>query len=92
MKVEDINISIRIVFRLCRGGSRVSGKGVHMYKVVGVALLILSHLFLISHENEIIWSHRPNDLIFVAYVNTRGGEERGGGSVEPPEPPLDPPL
>ena len=26
-----------------RDGSRISGKGVHMYKGVGVALLILSH-------------------------------------------------
>ena len=34
------------------GGSRISGKGVHMYKGVrGLLLLILS-----NHENEIIWS------------------------------------
>ena len=26
-----------------RGGSRISGKGVHMYKDVGVALLFFSH-------------------------------------------------
>ena len=41
-------------------GSRISGKGVHMYKGVcvwGYALLILSHFSYISHENEIIWSH-----------------------------------
>ena len=63
-----------------------------MYKDVGVALLILSHLSYLSHENEIIWSSRPTYLIFVAYLNTRGGEERGWGSSEPPEPPLDPPL
>ena len=30
--------------KLCsRGGSRISGKGVHMYKGVGLALLIFSH-------------------------------------------------
>ena len=40
-----------------RGGSRISGKGVHMYKGVGFALLILSHFSKIAHENEIIWSH-----------------------------------
>ena len=28
---------------ICRGGSRVSGKGVHMYKGMGSAFLILSH-------------------------------------------------
>ena len=28
--------------RMCRGGSRISGKGVHMYKGVGFVLLILS--------------------------------------------------
>ena len=31
-----------------RGGSRISGKGVHMYKGVGFALLVLS-LFPIYH-------------------------------------------
>ena len=41
-----------------RGGSRISGKGVHMYRgVEGLALLIFISFFLISHENEIIWSH-----------------------------------
>ena len=35
-----------------RGGSRISGKGVHMYKGVGFAMLILSHFSLISHANE----------------------------------------
>ena len=40
-----------------RGGSRNSGKGVHIYKGTGFAFLILSHFSLISHENEIIWSH-----------------------------------
>ena len=40
-----------------RGVSWISGKGVHMYKGTGFAFLILSHFSLISHENEIIWSH-----------------------------------
>ena len=35
-------------------GSRISGKGVQMYKGTGFALLILSHFSQISHENEII--------------------------------------
>ena len=39
------------------GGSRISGKGVQMYKGRGFALTILSYFSLISHENEIIWSH-----------------------------------
>ena len=29
--------------RMTRGGSRISGQGVHMYQGVGFALLILSH-------------------------------------------------
>ena len=47
-------------------------------KVLGFALLILSHFSLISHENE----RRPDYFIFIGYFKT------GGGS----EPPLDPPL
>ena len=41
---------------LTRGGSRISEKGVHMYKGVGVPFADLSHFSLISRENEIIWS------------------------------------
>ena len=37
-----------------QGGSRISGKGVHMYKGAGFFLLILSHFSKISYENEII--------------------------------------
>ena len=48
-----------------RGGSSISGKGVHMYKGVhvcvcggvGVAYLILSHFSQIYYDNEIIGSH-----------------------------------
>ena len=32
-------------------------RGFICIKVLGFALLILSHFSLISHENEIIWSH-----------------------------------
>ena len=38
-----------------RGGSRISGNGVHMFKGAGFACLILSHFSLISNENETIW-------------------------------------
>ena len=49
----------RVVLKLLRGGSRIFGKGVHMYKGVwGVAFLILFHFSYISHENEMIWSDR----------------------------------
>ena len=40
-----------------RGGSRNSGKGVHMYKGLGVRFVDFISFSLISHENEIIWSH-----------------------------------
>ena len=45
-----------------------------MLKGVGVALLILSHFSLISHENENnLVSLRPNYLIFIGYLNGGGG-------------------
>ena len=39
------------------GGSRISGKGVQMYKSLGVPFADCIYFFLISHENGIIWSH-----------------------------------
>ena len=45
--------------KIAGGGSMISGKGCICIKVCvcgGVALLIFS-FFLISHGNEIIWSH-----------------------------------
>ena len=35
----------------------ISGKGVHMFKGVGVRFADFISFFLTSHENEIIWSH-----------------------------------
>ena len=55
--VQDVDMAETKTREIVRGGSRVSGQGVHMYKIVGFALLILSHFSSISHENEIIWSH-----------------------------------
>ena len=42
-----------------RGGFRIFGKGVHinMYKGVGTRFAGFILFCLISHENEIIWSH-----------------------------------
>ena len=42
--LNTINNSNTII-NVFRGGSRTSGKGVHMYKCVGFTLLILSHFF-----------------------------------------------
>ena len=39
------------------GGFRISGKGVHMYKRVGVRFADLSHCSEITYENETTWSH-----------------------------------
>ena len=47
--------------KVSRGGSRISEKGVLMFKGVGFALLILYDFFYMSHENEIIWA-RMNDI------------------------------
>ena len=37
--------------RPIRGGSIITGKGVHIYKGVGFALLIVSHFSLIPYKN-----------------------------------------
>ena len=56
----------------------------------GVALLVLSHFSLISHENENnLVQLRPNYFIFMVYLKTGTG---AGGSSEPLDPPLDSPL
>ena len=75
-----------------RGRSRISAKGVHMYKGVGVCLADF-----ISFILNIPWkwntcnlvSLRPNYFIFIGYLKT-GVRERGLSEL--PEPPLDPPL
>ena len=41
---------------VCWGGSRISGKGVYMYKDVGVRLADFVKAFLIAHENDQIIS------------------------------------
>ena len=55
-----------------RGGSRISGKGFHMYKGMGVCFLILSHLSQISHGNE-------TKLFHFHMISKNGGG--GGGGV-----------
>ena len=37
----------------CRGGLKISGNGVHMYKGVGVRFADFVSFILKSHENEI---------------------------------------
>ena len=66
----------------CRGGSRISGKGVHMQGVRGVALLILSHFLKYPMKMNNLVSLRPNYFIVTGYLKTVGGKE---GSSEPPE-------
>ena len=56
-----------------------------MYKGVGFALLIYLIFLKKKHGNEIIWSERDQIVSF----KKRGW---GGGSHEPPEPPMYPPL
>ena len=56
----------------------IFGKGVHMFKGVGVCFADFISFFI-----NIL---RPNSFIFMGYLKTGG---RKGGS---PEPPLDPPL
>ena len=60
-----------------RSLSRISGKGVHMYKGVGGSLCGFYHFSEISHENEIIWSRLETKLFhFHRIFNNRG---RWGG-------------
>ena len=66
----------------CRGGSRISEKGVNLFKGGGFALLILSNFSKISHENENnLVSLRPNYFIFIGYLKPGGGGGGGGGGV-----------
>ena len=65
-------------FDKLRGGSRISGKWVQIYKDLGFALLDFISFF----------SESPS-FILIGYLKTGGG---GGGSSDPPEPPLDLPL
>ena len=67
------------------GGSRISGKWVHMYKYAGVRFAD----FNISWKWNNLVSLRPNYFIFIGYLKTG---RRGGRSSEPPETTLDPPL
>ena len=65
-----------------RGRPRISERGFNCIKVCG-SLCWFYLIFWISHENEIIWSQRGH----IGFL--KSGE---GGSREPPEPHLDPPL
>ena len=65
---------VRMSSQLHTGGFMISGKGVHIQKGWGLALLILSHfLKKISNENEIIWSHY---LILIGYFKSGAGFQR----------------
>ena len=41
--LESTELDYIDCWRIYRGGSRISGKGVHMFKSAGFAFLILSH-------------------------------------------------
>ena len=63
------------------GGSRISGEGVHIYKGVEIRFADFRSFFLNITETKLFHFQR---------IFKNGG--RGGGSSEPREPPLDPPL
>ena len=75
-----------------RDGSRISWKGVHIYKRVGISFADFISFFLkIPFEWNILATLRPNYFIFKGYLKTGVGR----GSSEPPnalERLLDPPL
>ena len=43
--LESTELDYTDFWCIYRGGSRISGNGVHMYRDAGFALLILSHFF-----------------------------------------------
>ena len=60
MTLESLESTELDYIDLCciyRGGCRIYGKRVHMFKGAGFAFLILSHFSQISDENETIWPH-----------------------------------
>ena len=70
-------------------GSRISRKGVHMYKRVGVHFADFISFFLnIPWKWNNLVSLRPNFFIFIGYFKNWGQAGGGGGVNEPPEPPL----
>ena len=61
-----------------------------MFKGLGVHFADFISIFLnIPWKQNNLVSVRPNYFIFIGYLKTGGGE---GGSSDPPETPLDPPL
>ena len=73
-----------------QGGSRISRKGVDIHNGMGVRFADFISFFLnIPWKWNNLVSLRPNYNIFISYLKT-GGQE--GGSSDPPEPHLDPPL
>ena len=69
-----------------RGGSRIFGKGVHMYKGVGVRFAEFILFFLnITWKWSNLVSPRPNYFIFIGYLKT-GTESGGGGQANPMSP------
>ena len=79
--LESSELDYNHFWCIYRGGSRISGKDVHMYKGTGFAFLILSHFSKISHVLK---------LFHFKWIFKNG--VGGRGLSEPSEPPLDPPL
>ena len=72
-----------------KGGSKISGKGVHMYQGVGVLSAEVITFFLnIRWKRNNLVSQRPNYFIFIGYLKTSAME----GFKWAPWTPLDPPL
>ena len=69
-RVADLVFSEKTVTDYDDAGAepRFLERGVHMFKRVGFALLILSHFSEISHGNDNLVSLRPNYFIFIGYL------------------------
>ena len=65
----------QFVYLKSRGGSRISEKGVHMFKGVGVPFAdFISFILNIQWKWNNLVSLRPNYFIFIGYLKTRGGQ------------------
>ena len=65
---------LQYVIKMSGGGSRISGKGVHIYKSVGVRFVDFISFFVnIPWKWNNLVSLRPNYFIFIGYLKTGGG-------------------
>ena len=74
---------------ILRAKIRISGKGVHMYKGVGVCLLCWFYLVFLKYPIKMKYFGLTKTKLFHFQRIVKNGVGWGGVSLEPVEPPLD---